>query len=122
MQHGDAVGGERGAEGIGAEGVGVVVVGAAVEVGHADAGLDHVAAAGPGDHVVEAEVVFGAERVVLRRAAGEVAGDGDARSFGSVGVAAGVVLADEGELVEEDGGERGVDVRPSSRLRGIALL
>ena len=59
-----------------------------LDVGDADAGLDEVAAAGPGDHVVEAEVVLGAERVVLGRAAGKVAGDGDARGFRDIRVVA----------------------------------
>ena len=72
-------------------------------MGDADAGFDHVAAVGPGGHVVEAEVVFGLEGVVLGRATGEVARDGDARSLSSVGVVAEVVLADKGELVEQDG-------------------
>ena len=49
--------------------------------------------------------------VVLRGAGGEVAGHADARRFGGVGVVAEVVLADDGDLVEQHGGKRRVDVQ-----------
>ena len=90
-----AIGREGGTEGISAERVGVVVVGATADVGNADAELDQVAAARPRDHVGEAEVVFGAERVVLGGTADEVAGDRNARGLHHVGVVVEIVLADD---------------------------
>ena len=95
LQHGDVIGGQRGGEGIAAEGVGVVVKAAATDVRRADAQLDEVTAVGPRHHVVDANVVLGAERVVLRGAGGEITRHADARRLCHVLVAAEVVLSYE---------------------------
>src|SRR4051794_23417018 len=69
-----------------------------------------MATAAPGDHVVDAKVVFGAEVVALRGAATEVAGDVNAGSFDDIGVAILGVFADDGELIEQYWRERRVQV------------
>ncbi len=98
-----AIGPDRGTVRVCSQRICVVVEGAAVDVRRSEAGFDHVAAAGPGHHIVDAEVVFGVERVVLRRSGEEVAGDADARSFSHILVAARVVLAHDRNLVEHHG-------------------
>ena len=110
-EHGDAVGGQCGREGVSAELVGQVVEGAAAEVRGAGAPLHQVAAVRPGDDVGKAEVVLGPEGVGLRRAGKEITGQADAWTFGHILVAVGPVFADQRDLVERDGRERGIGVR-----------
>ena len=110
LEHRDAVRRERRAKDVTAQRVGVVVEGAAIDVRSARTELDEVASVRPRHHVVNAEVVLGGERVVLRRASGEVALHGYAGRFGRVDVMAKVVFPNHRNLVQQYRRERRVQV------------